>query len=375
MLGIKTTDYKLNVNLIRKDWGVMYEQLVQAEKYGSVDQEISNKVGYSSIITSDASMHKIFNVIERVADTKSTVLILGESGTGKELIARMIHEMSGVKGHFVPVNCGAIPDNLLESELFGYEKGAFTGAVTSKPGRFLLADGGTIFLDEIGDMSPHLQVKLLRVLQDRMVEAVGGIKPKPVNVRIIAATNVDLKQKVKEGKFREDLFYRLQVVPVELPPLREREEDISLLLNHFAENFSKEIGRRTFTFSNAATDALVDYSWPGNVRELENLVQRLSLLIDGDTVNIDDLPEHIKNGSEAGDGSNDSIIPRLPNSGVDFNKLVDQFENSLITQALERTKGNKKAAAELLSLNRTTLVEKIKKKGIGLAGEIEVCED
>lgn len=359
----------------------MFEQLVQAEKFGKSESQFETSIqgkaieAFSKIVTNDASMQKVFNVIERVAETKSTVLILGESGTGKELIAKMLHEASGVKGAFVPVNCGAIPDNLLESELFGYEKGAFTGAVSSKPGRFLLADGGTIFLDEIGDMSPHLQVKLLRVLQDRMVEPVGGVKARPVNVRIIAATNVDLKQKVKENRFREDLFYRLQVVPITLPPLREREEDIDLLLQHFAALFSKEVGRRSFSFSEAARDALLTYPWPGNVRELENLVQRLSLLVDGDTVALEDLPEHIVAGKEDEQSENYLLSPKLPYGGVDFNKLVEQFENSLISQALERTRGNKKAAAELLSLNRTTLVEKIKKKGIGLASEIEVLED
>jgi len=353
----------------------MYEQLVQAEKYIRTDKSLMMESEVTGIVTSDPNMKKIFNVIERVAETNSTVLILGESGTGKELIARMVHDMSGVKGHFVPVNCGAIPDNLLESELFGYEKGAFTGAVTSKPGRFSLADGGTIFLDEIGDMSPHLQVKLLRVLQDRMVEPVGGVKPKPVTVRIIAATNANLRQKVKEGKFREDLFYRLQVVPLELPALREREEDIGLLLGYFSDKFSREIGRRHFDFSKEALASLLEYKWPGNVRELENLVQRLSLLIDGDIVETFDLPPHIVSSASEDFENSDTFNPKLPSSGVDFNSLVEKFENSLITQALERTKGNKKAAAELLSLNRTTLVEKIKKKGLNLTSDNETLDD
>lgn len=353
----------------------MYEQLVQAEKYQKTETNGTTGANFSKIVTNDPGMQKIFNVVERVADTKSTVLILGESGTGKELIAKLIHEASGLTGAFVPVNCGAIPDNLLESELFGYEKGAFTGAVSSKPGRFVLADGGTIFLDEIGDMSPHLQVKLLRVLQDKMVEPVGGVKPKSVNVRIIAATNVDLKQKVKENKFREDLFYRLQVVPITLPALRDREEDIELLLHYFASVFSREVGRRTFSFSDSALDSLLSYNWPGNVRELENLVQRLTLLVDGDVVKVEDLPDQIVFKEQETQDSAFLTSQKLPNRGVDFNKLVDQFENNLIIQALERTRGNKKAAAELLSLNRTTLVEKIKKKGIGLAGEIEIVEE
>lgn len=342
----------------------MFEQIVQTERFTTVQQGMGNTSAFDSIITTDPGMNKIFNVIERVAETNSTVLILGESGTGKEMIARAIHNLSGVKGNFVPVNCGAIPDNLLESELFGYEKGAFTGAVNSKPGRFMLADGGTIFLDEIGDMSPHLQVKLLRVLQERVVEPVGGLKPKAVNVRIIAATNVNLRTKVKEGKFREDLFYRLQVVPVELPALRDRVEDLELLLTFFAQKFAKTIGRRPVSFSEAVIEALQGYRWPGNVRELENLVQRLSLLVDGDEVLLEDLPHSYL----AGDANKESLLggvqAHLPASGIDFNSLIEEFENQLIMQALDRTKGNKKAAAELLNLNRTTLVEKIKKKGL-----------
>jgi transcriptional regulator with PAS, ATPase and Fis domain len=352
----------------------MFEQIVQTERFTTVQQGMGTTSVFDSIITTDPGMNKIFNVIERVAETNSTVLILGESGTGKEMIARAIHNLSGVKGNFVPVNCGAIPDNLLESELFGYEKGAFTGAVNSKPGRFMLADGGTIFLDEIGDMSPHLQVKLLRVLQERVVEPVGGLKPKPVNVRIIAATNVNLRTKVKEGKFREDLFYRLQVVPVELPALRDRVEDLELLLGFFSEKFAKSIGRRPVIFSEAVIEALQLYRWPGNVRELENLVQRLSLLVDGDEVLLEDLPHSYVSSETNKESFLGGVQAHLPASGIDFNSLIEEFENQLIMQALERTKGNKKAAAELLNLNRTTLVEKIKKKGLLSAQEQESRE-
>ena len=313
------------------------------------------------IITSDGEMQKIFNVIEKVAETNSTVLILGESGTGKELIARAIHELSGCRGHFVPVNCGAIPDNLLESELFGHEKGAFTGAIQSRPGRFVLADGGTIFLDEIGEMSPHLQVKLLRVLQDKMVEAVGGVKARQVNVRVIAATNVNLREQVAAGKFREDLFYRLQVVPVEVPALRTRPGDVATLANYFAKKCAEQTGRRPLVFSEEVLDAFRGYRWPGNVRELENLTERLSILIDSNAVYLSDLPAHLLDGSAP---ESESARAVLPDSGLDFNQVVEQFENDLIRQALERTQGNKKAAARLLNLNRTTLVEKIKKKGL-----------
>lgn len=314
------------------------------------------------IVTSDREMEKIFTVAEKVAETTSTVLILGESGTGKGVIARDIHDLSGCRGHFVPVNCGAIPDNLLESEIFGHEKGSFTGAINSKPGRFVLADGGTIFLDEIGEMSPHLQVKLLRVLQDKVVESVGGLKPRAVNVRVIAATNVNLAEKVREGKFREDLFYRLQVVPVTLPPLRERAGDIAALVNHFSKKFADQNNRRPLVFSEEVLQAFRQYAWPGNVRELENLVERLSILVESDAVHLSELPDHIRSGQHSQGGAFRSLS--LPESGVDFNQIVEEFENSLILQALERTQGNKKAAARLLNLNRTTLVEKIKKKGL-----------
>lgn len=321
----------------------------------------------SRIITTSPEMEKIFQLVEKVSETNSTVLILGESGTGKELIARAIHELSGCRGHFVPVNCGAIPDNLLESELFGHEKGSFTGAVSSKPGRFVLADGGTIFLDEIGEMSPHLQVKLLRVLQDKVVESVGGVKPRPVTVRVIAATNVNLAEQVKEGKFREDLFYRLQVVPITLPALRERSEDIAPLVSYFSRRFADQNDRRPLVFSDEVLQAFRKYQWPGNVRELENLIERLSILVDDNAVYVNDIPGHILQSAMFANGALSGL--ELPEDGLDFNRVVEEFENSLILQALERTQGNKKAAARLLNLNRTTLVEKIKKKGLELGDE------
>lgn len=327
---------------------------------------------FKSIITANQEMQKIFHVIEKVATTNSTVLILGDSGTGKELIARAIHQLSGCSGRFVPVNCGAIPDNLLESELFGHEKGSFTGAISSKPGRFVLADGGTIFLDEIGEMSPHLQVKLLRVLQDMEVEPVGGVKSKSVNVRVVAATNVNLLEKVKEGKFREDLFYRLQVVPVRVPSLRERGGDALILARFFARRAAERYHRRVLVLSEEVEDIFQRYSWPGNVRELENLMERLSILVDRDAVYLDDLPEHILSAVNRPDAAASYAV--LPEEGIDFNAVVEDFENSLIIQALERTNGNKKAAARLLNLNRTTLVEKIKKKGIDRFGKDDPME-
>lgn len=317
---------------------------------------------FSSIVTNEPKMHAVFDIIRKVAKTNSTVLILGESGTGKELVARAIHEMSNVSGHFVPVNCGAIPDNLLESELFGYEKGAFTGAMQSKPGRFSLANNGTIFLDEIGEMSPHLQVKLLRVLQEKVVEPVGGIKSQKINVRVIAATNVNLAEMVKKGNFREDLFYRLQVVPVDIPALRERPCDIELLAKHFAKHFADENSAKPLLFSPEVLTAFQNYFWPGNVRELQNLIERLSILVEGGAVYLEHIPQHII--CDSANYSFSALQTTLPEKGIDFNEVIENFENALITQALERTGGNKKAAAELLKLNRTTLVEKIKKKGL-----------
>lgn len=344
----------------------MFEQAAEynlSPAYSTYTTADSNRhPAFRSLITNNAEMFKVFQVAERVAESNSTVLILGESGTGKELIARAIHEISGCTGHFVPVNCGAIPDNLLESELFGHEKGSFTGAIATKPGRFVLADNGTIFLDEIGEMSPHLQVKLLRVLQDKVVESVGGIKPRAVNVRVIAATNVNLRELVKAGKFREDLYYRLQVVPIELLPLYRRKDDVALLANHFSRKFAKENDRRPLVFSEEVLEAFRRYRWPGNVRELENLIQRLSILVDSDAVYYSDIPPHFL--EETGTGAGDLACPELPEEGIDFNAVVEQFENNLIIQALARTGGNKKAAAKLLNLNRTTLVEKIKKKGL-----------
>lgn len=307
-------------------------------------------------------MQKVFSILQKVAATNSTVLVLGESGTGKELVARAIHRISGRKGKLVPVNCGAIPEEILESELFGHEKGAFTGAVSSKLGRFQLADKGTIFLDEIGEMSPKLQVKLLRVLQERVVEPVGSAKSVAIDVRVIAATNKDLWEEVQAGRFREDLFYRLQVVPVELPPLRERGKDIELLASYFLEREVENLDCGTLTFSNDALECLRQYSWPGNVRELENLVQRLAILAEEDLISAHDIPGYI-----AGDSRECEVIEtfeEIPDEGLEFNSLVDQFESKLIMLALEKTSWNKKAAAELLNLNRTTLVEKIKKKGL-----------
>lgn len=328
---------------------------------------------FVGILSECTDMRKVFHVVEKVARTSSTVLVLGESGTGKELIARAIHRLSGRSGRLVPVNCGAIPEEILESELFGHEKGSFTGAVQSKIGRFQMADGGTIFLDEIGEMSPKLQVKLLRVLQERKVEPVGSTRTIDVDVRVIAATNKDLREEVRAGRFREDLFYRLQVVPVELPPLRSRGSDIVILARHFLQRFATEQLGRSISLTPAAEAQLLAYHWPGNVRELENLIERLAVLSERSAIEAADLPDYI-----SGTPAQCHVVEvqeHIPSDGVDFNALVDQYETRLIRLALERTQGNKKAAARLLKLNRTTLVEKIKKKGLESRVELDILAE
>lgn len=327
---------------------------------------------FLGIVSACPEMQKIFGVVEKVAKTRSTVLILGESGTGKELIAKALHTMSGRSGRLVPVNCGAIPEDILESELFGHEKGSFTGAINNRVGRFQLADGGTIFLDEIAEMSPKLQVKLLRVLQERKVDPVGSTRSIDVDVRVIAATNKDLAEEVKAGRFREDLFYRLQVVPVSLPALRDRGSDVKLLASYFLSRQSEDAGK-AFSFSADALDIMAAYRWPGNVRELENVVERIAILTDSEVIDSSQLPAYLLEDKGAPALLMNDVT--LPESGVDFNALVDSYESKLITSALQQTGGNKKAAAKLLGLNRTTLVEKIKKKSLESRIEVIVTSD
>ncbi len=322
-------------------------------------REVSSKFGIKNLVGLSDAMKSVYNLIEKVADTDSTILILGESGTGKELVAKAIHYGSRRANRpLVSVNCGAIPEELLESELFGHVKGAFTGAVATRPGRFEMADGGTIFLDEIGDMSPRLQVKVLRVLQERKFEPVGSSKTMEVDVRIITATNKNLEKAVKENHFREDLYYRLHVIPVRLPPLRERMEDVALLMYYFLKKYAQENGRVVPVISSEAMFALSNYNWPGNVRELENMMERLVILKQEGTITLQDLPEKIRVGHE------DDVVTnvQIPESGLSFKDVVDDFENQLILKALEKTGWNKNKAAQLLQLNRTTLVEKIKKR-------------
>jgi DNA-binding NtrC family response regulator len=335
---------------------------------------LHKKYRFDNIIGQSDEIRKVLSMVERVADSDSTVLITGESGTGKELIAKAIHYNSPRSTKpFVPINCGAIPAELLESELFGHVKGAFTGAIANRIGRFDLASGGTLFLDEIGELSMALQVKLLRVLQERRFEPVGSAKTHEADVRIIAATNVDLAKAVTKGQFREDLFYRLNVIPIPIPSLKSRRTDVPLLLHHFVQHFNATKNRSLTGFTSEALEVLYHYPWPGNIRELENLVERLAILKGSGQVDVIDLPEHYCQGpiglagsanGSGGMGATSVDSLEIPDGGMDFNTAVDSYENLLILQALEKTGWNRNQAAALLKLNRTTLVEKIKKKGL-----------
>ncbi len=347
------------LNIIDK---VLNHQQLQAENH-QLRSALHKRYKFDNIIGQSEEVQHLLSMVERVADSDSTVLITGESGTGKELIAKAIHYNSPrAKAPFIPINCGAIPSELLESELFGHIKGAFTGASQNRVGRFELADSGTIFFDEIGDMSPHLQVKLLRVLQDQKFEPVGSTKTISTNVRVIAATNINLERAVSEGRFREDLYYRLNVIPLVVPGLRDRRSDIPILVNHFLNIFNKSGGGGISGITAQALQSLSSYPWPGNIRELENLIERLVILKRTGIIDLHDLPE--KYNMMAMTASLNSGSLDIPESGVDFNNAVDSYENALILQALQKTGWNRNQAAILLRLNRTTLVEKIKKKGL-----------
>jgi DNA-binding NtrC family response regulator len=339
----------------------------QAIDYGRLRAEnralhgqLRAKYKFESIVGKSAALRAVLETVEKVADTDSTVLITGDSGTGKELVARALHYNSRRAGRsLVTVNCGAIPEELLESELFGHVKGAFTNAIGHREGRFAAANGGTIFLDEIGDMSPTLQVKLLRVLQERTFEPVGSSKTQCVDVRVIAATNQDLEQLIEERRFREDLYYRLHVLPIRVPPLRERADDIPLLVHHFIDVANQDRGTSIDGITDAAMEQLVQYEWPGNVRQLENLMERMAILQNTGDIDVDQLPPEIAQARKTV-----ATAPRIPPEGLSFNNVVDQVETDMILQALEQTHWNKNRAATLLGLNRTTLLEKIKKKGL-----------
>jgi len=322
-------------------------------------KEVQKEYSFENIVSKNEKMINIFEVIKKVAPYKSTILITGESGTGKELIARALHYSSDRSQRpFIPVNCGAIPENLLESELFGHVKGAFTDAIRTKKGLFEEADGGTLFLDEIGELPTQLQVKLLRVLQDGEIRRVGESKSIQIDVRIISATAKDLTKEVNEGRFREDLFYRLNVLPIYIPPLRERKEDIPLLVPHFINKYSQSMNKPVVGITSKALDALMDYKWYGNVRELENTIERAIVLTDRENIELENLPIEIQNFQDQ-----IQLIP-LAEEEYSIKKASKFLEMNLIKKALKKTKGNHTHAARLLEISHRALLYKIKEYGI-----------
>jgi DNA-binding NtrC family response regulator len=353
------TDYVLKPFSLAEMRMVVHKELDVSrlrEENRSLRQALGEKYSHPNIVAGSPKMQEVLAIVERVAPTNSTVLLGGESGVGKDLLARAIHEKSRrASGPFIKINSTAIPENLLESELFGYEKGAFTGASTSKPGKFELADKGTLFLDEIGDVPPATQVKLLRVLQEREFERLGGTRTVKVDVRLVAATNRDLRAALEEGTFREDLYYRLNVVPIDIPPLREHKEDIPDLTNLFLGKFCRDSGRPVTTISPEATNLLLSHHWPGNVRELQNIIERACALaktskLEPGDIHIDSSPRN-KAAS-----SSDGFLP----AGM----TLDQWEDDMIREALKRAGGNKSQAARLLGLSRNALRYRLSMIGI-----------
>ena len=326
-----------------------------SEEVQRLREELDRDWDIDGIVATDARMLEVLAAVHKVAPTNATAMIYGESGTGKELVARAIHRLSPRAGKpFIEVHAGALPETLLESELFGYEKGAFTGAVQAKPGRFEMANGGTLFLDEIGDVTPNVQVKLLRVLQERRFERLGATRSIEVDVRVVAATNQDLQQLIAEGKFREDLFYRLNVVPITLPPLRQRKGDVPRLVAHFLDKFQAD----EKTISAEAMNLLAEYAWPGNIRELENTVERMIILSRDAEIGVDDLPSEVRVGQRTAAGPGTGFI--LPESGCD----LEEVEMDLVRQALDRTGGNVPKSAKLLGLTPKTLEARMQRFGM-----------
>src|SRR5687767_2589679 len=335
------------------------EQRRLAAENAYLRSQLEERYQFGGILGRSRPMQSLFQLLETVARTSSTLLVTGETGTGKELAARAIHHNSARRANrFVALNCSAIPETLLEAELFGHARGAFTGAVGTRQGRFEQAHKGTLFLDEVGTMSPALQAKLLRVLQEREFERVGDSHTIKVDVRVIAATHSDLEKMVADGAFREDLYYRLNVIPVKLPPLRDRREDIPLLVQHFAQRLSADQGRGPATVSQDAMRKLMAYAWPGNVRQLENAVERALAFSQGrGQIDVQDFSPDIQNQP----ASAEPIEPWLPDEGLDLERYMSGVELALIRRSLERTRGNKRQAAQLLNLKRTTLIEKLKR--------------
>ncbi|MCD6153548.1 MAG: sigma-54-dependent Fis family transcriptional regulator [Syntrophobacterales bacterium] len=326
----------------------------------TLKDHLKKKINFGKIIGYSDGMKKVFEIIEKVASSDSTIIIYGESGTGKELVARAIHFNSDRAAKpLVTVNCGAIPEELLESELFGHEKGAFTGAIRGRIGRFELAQEGSIFLDEIGDMSPSLQVKLLRVIQEKQFERIGGMKTIDADVRIITATHRNLEKAVEENRFREDLYYRINVIPIHIPPLRERSADIPILITHFLRRFNESKKKMVRGVTPQAMSYLMKYSWPGNVRELQNLIEMIVVMKEKGSIEVGDLPDKIRFNRKRTEKIMTGI--EIPDEGLNLNHAINQFENDILKKALEKSGGVKSRAAKLLNLNRTTYVEKLKR--------------
>jgi len=346
--------------LIRKELDVRHLR----EENVTLREALGKRLEFKNVIAKSPKMQEVLATVERVAPTQSTVFLGGESGVGKDLIARVIHQHSRrAAGPFIKINCTAIPESLLESELFGYEKGAFTGAVSTKPGKFELADKGTIFLDEIGDMPGSVQAKLLRVLQDREFERLGGTKTLRVDVRVVAATNQDLRVALEQRTFREDLYYRLNVVPINIPPLRERKEDIPYLVDHFIQRFAKEAGKPLTGITPQAMRLLKEFHWPGNVRELENIVERAVALSTGTLLDAGDIQLDLSPSAP----SRPPATVLFPPEGT----TLEQFEDEIIKEALRRANGNKSQAARLLGLSRNALRYRLAKLGVADEGEQE----
>ncbi len=319
----------------------------------ALKQQISQKIAFKDMVYVSESMNKIIETLEKVIPTKSNILILGESGTGKGLIAEMVHSNSPRRDNpFISINCSAIPEGLLESELFGYKKGAFTGAVADKLGMIAIANNGTLFLDEIGDMPVSLQAKILKVIETGELQPLGDTKKKQVDVRIISATNVDIEQRIKEGRFREDLYWRLNVIEIKIPPLRERKDDVEVIAKHFIQRFNEEHKKNIKGFDNAAMASLIAYSWPGNVREVKNIVERAVVLAEGEYITVDNLPEKIKQKSE-------QSVETSP-----LKVYLGDYEKSLLMKVYQNHNKNKEETAKALGIDLATLYRKFKKFGI-----------
>ncbi len=333
------------------------------EENKRLKEELGGRYQLDSIVGRSAPMQEVFAMVLRVATTRATVLLAGESGVGKDMIARAIHYHSPRKDKpFVKINCTAIPENLMESELFGYEKGAFTGANMTKPGKFELADTGTVFLDEIGDVPMAIQVKLLRILQEREFERLGSNKTRHIDVRVVAATNVDLRRALEEGTFREDLYYRLNVLPINIPSLRERRDDIPYLADHFIRKHAAELGAAELEMSVDATEKLMSYHWPGNVRELENVIERSLVLANGGRLEAADIRLDMAPRSRVAAGGGDTLF--LPDG-----MTLDQYEETIIREAMRRAQGNKSQAARLLGLTRNALRYRLGQMGMEIGGD------